>query len=715
MSKIVKIKGRYYDLKPQNTSFLLTAQELKTLGIKNWYFMLEVKRPDLGVQDIDPWKKDITSEEIGKIVMECKLNPWYFFRQTIKIPVRGTGLCDPILHRASAALIWCFDHSIDVMLCEPRQCWKTTWCSMVVAYMFLFEYQNTIIPYLHIGESRCLENANILRDYIVDGLPHYMNPWYSQKKLPGLKSLKYDAHGTSIGIVSTADSESKAKDKLRGYTLFGAYIDEWEYLPYVNNIVSGGAPAMISAREIAKKNHIRTCIMYSSTPGDLETQTGKAAQRMIDNTPKFTEKMYDLTDDELHDMFNGMTQDGEEGRQPVTTLYIEYNYKQLRKTEDWLNYQYNKAVQSGDISEYRRGIILQRYRGSDGSIFRQEDIDYIIQHTREPDHSIFLLKKYQLYVYSHKVIHKDLNSETPYFDITIPYLVGIDIGGGTGTGDNTTCVIVNPYTLEVVGELASPYLGGGLELMRVIIELAKLMPKAVFCPETNSVGKVLLEMIQETQLEYRFYHDPQLDLTKNVVARDDTSPSAMAQRAKNRSYIGTNVTAKVRNYMMELLKRTVHDYRELIYTKLLVKDIDSLTIIRGKIQADNGMHDDVVMAYCHVLYILNYGYDLTRFGIDKNLCTFSKGKDDIQEYEQQLSEEAVNNLVPYENPTIYEEQLLHDLIQSPLNHDIHGGIDEYGYSYNQYHGSQPKIQTTESLSASDIAFFKDCNVSGFGF
>lgn len=715
MSNILNINGKYYDLGTKNSSFLLTAQELKTLGIKNWYFMLEVKNPHLGVQDIDPWKKDITAEEIGKVILECKMNPWYFFRQVIKIPVRGTGICDPILHRAAASLIWCFDHSIDVMLCQPRQTWKTTWCSMVVAYMFLFEYQNTLIPYLHIGEGRCLENADILRDYIVDGLPSYMNPWSKQKKLPGLKSLKYDEHGTGIAIISTADSESKAKDKLRGYTLFGAFIDEWEYLPYINNIISGGAPAMISAREIAQKRHIRTCIMYSSTPGDLETPTGKAAQRMIDATPKFSEQMYDMTDEELKTMFSGMIQETEDGQQQVTTLYIEYNYHQLRKTESWKNTQYTKAVQANDISEYRRGIILQRYRGSDGSIFRQEDIDYITQHVREPDYEIFLLKKYHLYVYKHEIRYPNLNSDTQYFDTKLPYLVGIDIGAGTGTGDNTTCVVVNPYTLEVVAELASPYLGGGLELMRVIIELAKLMPKCIFCPETNTIGKVLLEMIQETQLEYRFYHDPQLDLTKNVVSRDDTSPSALAQRAKNRSYIGTNVTPKIRNYMMELLKRNVHDYRDLINTKLLVKDITNLTIMRGKIQADTGEHDDVVMAYCHVLYVLNYGYDLTRFGIDKNLCTFESGSDDIIEYEQQQSEETVNNLVPYDHPTIYEEQLLNDLINSPLHQEIRGGIDEYGYSYQQYHGSTRKIQTNETLSASDVAFFQDCNASGFGF
>ena len=74
MSNIVKINNKYYDFGTQNVSFLLTAQELKTLGIKHWYFMLEVKHPNFGVQDLDPYSKELTAEQIGRICIECKDN-----------------------------------------------------------------------------------------------------------------------------------------------------------------------------------------------------------------------------------------------------------------------------------------------------------------------------------------------------------------------------------------------------------------------------------------------------------------------------------------------------------------------------------------------------------------------------------------------------------------------------------------------------------------
>lgn len=711
MSNVVKIGGKYYDLGTKNESFLRTAKELRAVGVKNWYFMLEVKNPHLHVQDIDPHSKTLTDEEIGKLVGECKQNPWFFFREVAVVPVRGVGNKQPILSRASLALLWCFEHSIDAMLCQPRQTHKTTWATLVIEYMFLFEYQKCDIPYLHLTEKRCVDNAEMLRDYIT-ALPNWLNPWHGRKHLPGTKSLKYEKHGTSIAIVSVADSESKAKDKLRGFTLFGGFWDEWEYLPYVGNIMAGGAPAMISAKENARKMGIRTCMIYASTPGDLETSTGRAAQKIIDMTPRFSEKMYDMTSQELNDMFGACQAVDDDGvKTPVTRLYIEYNWKQLRKTEAWLREQYQSAVEDGDISEYRRGILLDRYRGSDTSIFLQEDIDYLTNNTREPDHQIMILNKYVMNIYTHNVSKVDIRSEYQYFDINLPYMVGMDIAAGTG-GDNTVLIVVHPYTLEIVAEIISPYLGCSLDLMRTVAELAKMMPRAVFCPETNSIGKALLEWVQDSELEYRFYHDPQLDITKNAYQKTVDLNIRLKQKAQMKKYIGTNVTEKVRKDMIELLKRYVHDYHHLIYSKALVRDITNLTIIRGKIQADNGEHDDVVMAYCHVLYVLTYGYDLTRFGIDIKLCTYEKAFKIAQEYDNSIAEDVVNNVIPYDNPNAFENQLLADLITgNGSGFDQQTGVDAYGYSRKQYnnHNKRNQQQQLETISSSDIAFFQSVN------
>ena len=708
MSNIVKINGKYYDFGTKNQSFLQTAAELKALGIKNWYFMLEVKYPQLGVQDIDPYDQKITKENQGKIHIESKANLWFWLREVARIPAQGAP--QPFLvglTRASCAATWCYLHNIDFMLCQPRQTWKTTIVLLLITYAFIYELKNVTIPFMHLKEADTLRNAEMLREYITT-LPPYMNPWYGKKQLPGLKSLKYEEHGTSIKILSSAESEVKAKDKMRGMTLFVGMIDEWEYLNYISNVISGAGPAMNSGRRIAEQTGGRACMMLLSTPGDLETQTGKEAQHMIDQTPPFSEQFYDFTPEDIKTHFEGVQREGEDGKpEQITMVYIEFNYKQLRKDERWREAEFRLAQQTNKLAEYRRGVLLERFRGGDAVLFDQKDIDYISEHVKQWSYDIFLRKKFHLYCYKHSIVTPDIVSNTPYFDINIPYLIGIDVAAG-GDGDNTAICVVHPYTLEVVAELQSPYCGL-IDLMRIITDMAKIIPKGIFCVETNSVGKAIVDFVQETGLEHRFYYDPKMDMAKNAIEVKDPM-EALKMKAKKKQYIGTYVTPAVRNNMMDLLKRHVKDYKHLLVTKMLSRDILNLVKGRnGKIEAAEGEHDDMVMAYLHTLYVLYYGRDISRFGIDKTKCSFEKVREVINEYEADVLEDTVNNMLPYEHATFYEEQLLHDLTNTGFR-----GVDELGYAYEDYnhgerHNQLQRNPDEADLSASDYAYFSSVN------
>jgi hypothetical protein len=710
MSNIIKIGNKFFDFGTQNKSFLLTCQELRLLGIKNWYFPLEVKYPRLGVQDINAWNPDISPEDIGKILIESKDNIWFWLREVAKVPAKGAPKpFDPLLTRASAAAVWCYIHNIDFRLCQPRQTHKSTWATLILVHSFLFDLSNANIPFLHIRDGRAQDNARTFRDYITEGLPDYMNPWLHDKRLPGLKSIRYEAHKIGIKIIASADSPEKAMDLLRGETVGVTYWDEYEYIPHIDSIIAGGAPAMHSARDIATQTGGKACAIYTSTPGNLDTPSGKAAQKMIDNTPRFSEKFYDLTDQELNDMFDAMS--GSNNENSIRCVYIEFNWKQLRKTEKWLREQYNDAYAAGKLDEYRRGVLLQRYRGSDRVLFRQEDIDYLLSNQKTPDFEIMIMKKYVLYVYKHSITSVDLSSDTPYFDTAIPYLVGIDVASGSG-GDSTAFVVVHPYTLEIVGELKSQYMSP-LDCMRTITELAILIPSCIFCLESNSIGKSIVAYAEESSLLYRFYHDPKLDISKNAtLLRFDDNDTSLRQRSMNRQYIGTAVTPTVRDSMMDLLKRFVRDYRHLLTSRFLVEDISKLVITKsGRIEAESGEHDDIVFAYMHAIYVHTYGYDLSRFGIDKSLCTYEKAYQILNDYEETINNKIVDNMKPYDTPTIYEEQALHDLTvdRSGVFNGVHG-TDEYGYTreqYNQTGGLQSSKD--ETLSSSDMAFFSSVN------
>ena len=224
-------------------------------------------------------------------------------------------------------------------------------------------------------------------------------------------------------------------------------------------------------------------------------------------------------------------------------------------------------------------------------------------------------------------------------------------------------------------------------------------------------GVDIIDFVQESQLENRFYHDPRAtELTKNITEQSDVD-TKLTQRAKAKRHFGTYVSPKTRKTMFNILRDMVHDYRHLIYTKYLVKDICNLVQQKnGSVAAASGEHDDLVMAYLHTIYVLKYGHELGRFGIDKSLCTYDKSIAVMKEYEQSIQDDIVDNTKPYDCPTMYEEQLLHDLT-SDRSFSGHNGIDAYGLKRDQYNVSN-RLQNTEQesvLSRSDLAYFREIN------
>lgn len=73
----------YKHTETTNTSFITYAANLEHFGIKNHSFCLNLKNEDL--KDVDPYDPNLTQEQKQAILEECKVNPWYFFREIVRI------------------------------------------------------------------------------------------------------------------------------------------------------------------------------------------------------------------------------------------------------------------------------------------------------------------------------------------------------------------------------------------------------------------------------------------------------------------------------------------------------------------------------------------------------------------------------------------------------------------------------------------------------
>ena len=106
-----------------NKSFLKMHFILKNMGISNNTFFLQLY--DETLHDIDPLDEDhLTPEQKLRVHLEIQKNPWYYFREIVKIPMTDSKL-DFELTRATLAILWSLLNDLHSYVVIPRQCYKS--------------------------------------------------------------------------------------------------------------------------------------------------------------------------------------------------------------------------------------------------------------------------------------------------------------------------------------------------------------------------------------------------------------------------------------------------------------------------------------------------------------------------------------------------------------------------------------------------------------
>ena len=120
-------KVKYYDIGTSNKSFLSVAWQLKNLGIKNFFFMLEIN--DLSLIQIDPYQHDpdhperstLSKDQVKRIINELVVNPWYYLREIARLEDQGGEPIPYKANRGNIAQAWCITRNLDSWLTIPRR------------------------------------------------------------------------------------------------------------------------------------------------------------------------------------------------------------------------------------------------------------------------------------------------------------------------------------------------------------------------------------------------------------------------------------------------------------------------------------------------------------------------------------------------------------------------------------------------------------------
>lgn len=334
--------------------------------------------------------------------------------------------------------------------------------------------------------------------------------------------------------------------------------------------------------------------IFTCTPGDLDTQPGMEAQLILDKTATWTERVYDMAEDEVEKYFEALGVDCNK------IFYIEYSYTQLGKTEAWLQAM---SAKIGNPLVVRREILLQRLHGSSASPFPQEDIEYIVSSEKKPIDELWLLDYYKFDIYT------KLNPR-------VPYLVGVDCSTGTG-GDNNAITIIDPYKVEPVAEFESSYIGETM-YERLLKEICKVLPRCVLIIERNSIGDGIIDHLYHSEILPRLYFDKSLDLVKDKLTSNETIESMLKKNTTMKSYYGVYTSNQSRDDMMAILARHVNEYKEKFVTHNVIRDLSRLVRkSSGRVEAGPSFHDDSIMSYLIALYVFYHGNNLQTFGISR--------------------------------------------------------------------------------------------------
>ena len=593
-----------YQWNTKNKSFIDLHKDLKTLGIKNNKFFLALY--DTVLDGVDPFIPNLPLELQARVIREVIRNPWYFLREICRIPMDGKPIVPGggspfLIDRNSLATWYLFLNGIDTYASKPRQCGKTQDAIAKINYAYNFGSLSATITLAN--KDLNLNKMNLARLKAQrDMLPTFLQAknifdvasLKILKETSNVTSMKNPVTSNSIILLPTANSEAKADGLGRGYTSSIQLWDEFDWTPYNTKIIDCSVFAFNTASANAKTNKSLYGRLFTSTPGNIDSRDGQSAEEFINgNTEtgargmlKWTDSMFDMDIRKLYNVvhsaksYNGI-------------VFVEHTWKQLKKSYEW----YEKACEGVRYNPevIAREINLQRLRGTSKSPFKRTDIMYLINNVLEAKETVDYsdnLSPIRLY--------DKLNKRTPY-------LLVVDPAEGL-SGDNMAMSVINPYTEKPVAEFESPYITQPKMAKMIVKFMDNYCPKSVIVVENNK-GRELLHNLLDSKYAANVWFDT--DKLGNKESIDKNEPDTSGEKA-----LGFNTNTKTRPILYGILENMVSEEPDKLNSKLLVDAICALERTRtGRIEAAQGKHDDMVMAYLIGICVRRMSTNLEDYGI----------------------------------------------------------------------------------------------------
>lgn len=617
----------YYLQQTSNKSFLRMHSLLKAMGIKNNSFFLACTQKEL--LDIDPHnEKQITPEIAARIAYECKVNPWYYFREVVRMPSQGGDSVPFILNRANLALIWVFLNGTNIYLVQPRQTGKTISTQAIASWIMFIGTKNfTMAMYTKDNKLR-EENVSRLK-YIKEELPSYLTHFNKLEDTTNKQTIAYAALHTKYDTY-VAQSDVMGADTIgRGATVSVAHIDESEFFENLNITYPVLSGTMTRAIQQAKAAGLPNGVIITTTAGRLESESCQYCMGMIDRCAAFTESFYDCKNkEEFHELIATNSTN--------KMVYAQFSYLQLGLTDEWLKdaIARSNATRDAVLREY----LCIRTSGVDNSVIPIHLLEKIKKSIKDPVHVETINSRYIFKWY--------VRPETILNNKNTTIVMGLDTSECIGR-DFTSLVMLDARDMSVVCTARC----NEADLIKLALYLAEFMVKnsnTFLVPERKSTASMMIALICTTLRKNGI--NPWTRIFNVVVQNKNEEPYRSIdltepdlEEGPYKKYLGFTTTGSGEMSRNALYSNTLMKAIEMNHDRMhdttLITELSSLSQKNGRIDHTASGNDDTIIAFMLAAFFIYFSRNLNYYSINRECFLNEVGaggiKIDTKEKEKQ--------------------------------------------------------------------------------
>jgi len=617
------------DVRTTNQSWVRLAGVFKSMGIKNYCFHLALLNPAL--QGIDPHSPNLTLDEKTAIALECRFNPWYFFREVCLID-SGSNPLRFAANRPNIALLWCFFSTIDFVLIMPRQIGKSITGDMLGIWLTYLYYENTALTILTKDDELRSKTVRRIKQAL-NLLPAWLIP-RSKNDADNTEVIECKKRNNLMTFLVGQRDIFGANKVGRGIT--GPYL-QTEEGPFISNVhisLPVAAQSTGAARENFEKDGTLYGNIYTTTAGKKDTKEGKYMYDFINSGYYWNETLYDRKNKADAKEFIITNSNG--GRCLVNGTF---SHRQAGKTDAWLKGRLSIVPLTRE--EIERDYLNRWTSGNTSGALPTHILEIVNKSELDP---LFVSVSGERYMMRWYIPEEEILSRMN----TGHYLLGLDSSEAVGR-DSNALVLLDVKTLEVIAT-SSINEASLSRYAKWIADFLIKFKKVTFIFEAKSSARGgMVDMISAMLTNEGI--DPFVRMYSKIVDQKETMQEEYKEICKPlmsrseydyaimKKYLGFMTTGNSRLFLYNtVLNEAVNSTAHLIRDQRLSSELKGLEIKNGRIDHPKDGHDDMVIAWLLCHWFIKHTKHLQHYGINPLECLSMVASDGAT-----MTDEEMNN------------------------------------------------------------------------